>query len=178
MSRVEKLATGPTLLVICACRVSSRAAEGTDSANRKRALHRYIQTLVASPEARYALALVDVNTDRVREAILYVNSSDQCGIEDCPMLILKSQADRWAIVSKTTITQLPIHVLERTSNGWWNIGVRVQSGGIQPGYEAELQFNGTSYPRNPSVPPARCLRAKVKGEFAIPSSPVWRQLNT
>ena len=42
-----------------------------------------------------------------------------------------------------------------------------QGGGIQPGYEAELRFDGKTYPANPSVPPARPLKGKPEGEMLI-----------
>jgi len=36
--------------------------------------------------------------------------------------------------------------------------------GIQPGYEAVISFDGTNYPGNPSMPPARPVKAsKEKG---------------
>jgi hypothetical protein len=49
-----------------------------------------------------------------------------------------------------------------------DIGVWVQGGGIQPGYEAVLRFNAHEYPKNPSVPPARRPRGYVKADIVIP----------
>jgi hypothetical protein len=75
-----------------------------------------------------------------------------------------------------TITQPPIRVLTKASNGWRNIGVWVRGGGIQPGYEAELRFDGKTYPTNPSTPPVRRSPVKVAGQVVIPSSPAWKAL--
>jgi hypothetical protein len=35
-------------------------------------------------------------------------------------------------------------------------------------YEARLSFNGRTYPRNPTVLPARRLTEKVTGEVVVP----------
>ena len=67
------------------------------------------------------------------------------------------------------ITRPPIYVLSDASKGWHSIGVLVAGGGILQGYEAELRFNGKTYPLNPSVPPARRLKGKVMGEIVIHS---------
>jgi hypothetical protein len=44
----------------------------------------------------------------------------------------------------------------------------VQGGGIQPGYEAKLSFNGKTYPKNPSVPPAQRLTQQAVGKVVVP----------
>ncbi len=43
----------------------------------------------------------------------------------------------------------------------------VQGGGIQPGYEAELRFDGNGYPENPSLIPARPLVDRPQGQTVI-----------
>jgi len=69
-----------------------------------------------------------------------------------------------------TVAQQPIRVLDTKSNGWHDLGVWVQGGGIQPGYEARLSFDGKEYPSNPTVPPARPLTANVSGRIVVPQS--------
>ncbi|MFZ3201855.1 MAG: hypothetical protein WA175_11985 [Candidatus Acidiferrales bacterium] len=66
--------------------------------------------------------------------------------------------------------RLPIRVLATKSNGWYDISVRVQGGGIQPGYEAKLSFDGKTYDNNPSVSPAERLTQKLAGKTVIPAS--------
>ena len=126
---------------------------------------------------RYITAFRDLNGDGIPEAIVYLMGREWCGSGGCTTLILTRDAGSWRIVTEITITQLPIRVLTNTSHGWRNIGVWVRGGGIQPGYEAELRFNGKSYPRNPSVPPARRLKGKPAGEVVIASerdaTPLW-----
>jgi hypothetical protein len=74
----------------------------------------------------------------------------------------------YKVISHTTIVRLPIRALRTRTNGWRDIGVFVQGGGIQPGYEAALPFDGAKYPSNPTVPPARRLSKEVAGEVLIP----------
>ncbi|MEQ1742269.1 MAG: hypothetical protein ABL869_07220 [Candidatus Nitrotoga sp.] len=68
-------------------------------------------------------------------------------------------------------------MLSTSSNGWHSIGVWVQGGGIQHGYEAELSFDGKTYPRNPTVSPSKRLEEKITGEDVITSTkealPLW-----
>jgi len=71
------------------------------------------------------------------------------------MLILKPANSSFKVLGRVTIVQLPIRVLNSMHNGYPDIGVFVQGGGILPGYEAVLAFNGKRYSSNPSAPPAR-----------------------
>jgi len=83
------------------------------------------------------------------------------------MLILASDGASYRVVSETTITRPPIRVLVTKSNGWHDISVLVAGGGIQPGHEAELSFDGKTYPSNPSVLPAHPLENKLRGKTVI-----------
>jgi len=46
-------------------------------------------------------------------------------------------------------------------------GVGVSGGGI-PGYEAELRFDGKSYPQNPTLLPTRKTNGNLPGRVLIP----------
>jgi hypothetical protein len=86
------------------------------------------------------------------------------------MLILKPDGALFRVIARTTITRPPIRVLQTTTNGWHDIGVWVQGGGIQPGYTAVLPFNGKAYASNPTVPPARRTTSDPGGETLIPEA--------
>jgi hypothetical protein len=126
---------------------------------------------------RYLAAFRDLNDDGNPEAIVYLISQQWCGSGGCNLYILQKSGKSWKIVTSTTITNPPIRILDRKLNGWHSLGVWIQGGGIQPGYEAELRFNGKTYPRNPSVPPARRAAKNIKGEVLIDSNqqpkPLW-----
>jgi hypothetical protein len=82
-------------------------------------------------------------------------------------MILTHVRGSWRIITEVAITQLPIRLLRSKSNGWYDLGVWVQSGGIQPGYEAQLRFDKRTYPENPTVPPAKPTASKVRGSVMI-----------
>jgi len=118
----------------------------------------------------YVRAFVDLNGDGKEEAIVYLVGRGWCGSGGCVTLVLARRNSSYRVITKITITRPPIRVLNSTSHGWHNIGVWVQGGGVQPGSEAELRFDGKTYPSNPSTPPARPLVGKVAGEIVVPSS--------
>jgi hypothetical protein len=135
----------------------------------KKFLQRYLtdQPLDEDQTTRYVYVFVDLKGDGKQEAIVYITGRSWCGSGGCPTLILAPAGPSYRIVSKILITRPPIRVLTSTSNGWHSIGVWVRGGGIQPGYEAELRFDGKTYPLNPSVPPARRLTENTAGEIVV-----------
>ena len=140
------------------------SAEATES------LKKFLRTLDDDRTARYTLAFRDLNGDGTPEAIVYLSGSKWCGSGGCNTLILTPHGNSWRIVAKILVTRPPIYVLSDVSKGWHSIGVWAQGGGVQPGYEAELRFNGKTYPVSPFVSPARRLEAKPVGEVVIPST--------
>lgn len=121
-----------------------------------------------SQTTRYSAAFVHLNTQGNGEAIVYLSGEGWCGSGGCITYVLARDGASWRFVTKMTITRPPIRVLNSiSSHGWHDIAVWVEGGGIQPGYEAELRFDGKTYPPNPSMPPARPLARKAAGEVVI-----------
>ena len=116
---------------------------------------------------RYFDAAVDLNSDGKQEVLVYVVGQNWCGSGGCPLIILTPEGSSYRVVTKTTVTQTPIRVLDGSSSGWRNLGVGVSGGGI-PGYEAELRFDGKSYPQNPTLLPARKTNGNLPGRVLIP----------
>lgn len=156
------------LLLAGACRAAVPADDSLSSANES--LRQFLQTLDQDKATRYLVSFHDLDEDASPEAIVYMMGTNWCGSGGCNTLVLKRDSDTWSLVSSVAITRPPIRVLQRTSNGWRNITVWVQGGGVLAGYEAELAYNGKSYPQNPTVYPARRLKTAVSGELAIPPS--------
>lgn len=117
---------------------------------------------------KYIAAFRDLNDDGKEEAIVYVIGPDWCGTGGCVTLVLVESGPSWKVISNTATTQLPIRILNGKSRGWHSIGVWAEGGGIYPGYEVELKFNGKNYPSGPSVPPASRIKG-VAGEVLIPA---------
>jgi len=152
----------------------AQQAADTSTAAVTEAVKKYLGTLYHGAlyrdrTTRYVLAFRDLNGDGTPEAIVYLSGREWCGSGGCHTLILTPNRSSWRIVANIFITRPPICVLSDVSHGWHSIGVWVQGGGTQPGYEAELRFDGKTYPMNPSVPPARRLEGKVEGEVVIHS---------
>lgn len=156
------------LMTICVARSQGRPDAAPSSAEES--LKRFLQTFDHETTTRYVAAFRDLDGDGTPEAVVYLVGRSWCGSGGCEALILTRDGGSWRIVTEITIAQLPIRVLTDTSHGWRSIGVWVQGGGIQPGHEAELRFDGRSYPRNPSVPPARQLEGNPGGEVLISST--------
>ncbi len=118
---------------------------------------------------QYSFALVDLKDDGTKETIVYISGRDWCGSGGCTMLILAPEVASFKVITETTVTRLPIRVLNTKSSGWYDISVLVAGGGIDA-HEAELSFNGQSYPTNPTTPPARPLSDTVDGKTVIPET--------
>lgn len=116
---------------------------------------------------QYSYALTDLDDDRVPEAIVYLIGQSWCGSGGCTVLVLKRNGSSYKVVTHMTVARLPIHVLPSKTNGWHDITVWVQGGGIQPGYAAVLSFNGKKYPNNPSTVPKRLSSEAIKGDIVL-----------
>jgi uncharacterized protein YecT (DUF1311 family) len=103
---------------------------------------------------RYSVALTDLNDDGRAEALIYAMDADSCGTGGCDLYVLSLTSNSYRVVTNISITRPPIRVMPTTAYGWHDVAVWVAGGGIIPGYEARLRFNGISYPSNPTVPPA------------------------
>jgi hypothetical protein len=115
---------------------------------------------------RITVASVKTSDGKTDEDIVYVSGQRWCGSGGCTMLILEPTESTFRAIGRVTIVQPPIRLLPSMHGGRPDIGVSVQGGGIQPGYEAVLSFNGKSYPGNPSMPPAQ-KAAVVRGKVII-----------
>lgn len=137
-----------------------------------KSLAKFLEYFDSRLQGRYIAAFADLNDDGIAEAIVHLYRSEWCGSGGCETLILVRNAQSWKVLTGISITRPPIRLLRRKSNGWRCIGVWVSGGGLQPGYEAELAFDGTTYPGNPSVPPARPVIGRPRGETLIANLPI------
>ena len=113
---------------------------------------------------------VDVDEDGNPETLVYLMGNQFCGSGGCTLLVLSSDDASFRLITRMTLVRTPVRVLDAKSHGWRDLSVRVQGGGIQPDHEALLQFDGTTYPSNPTTPPARRSDRSVGGLVAIPET--------
>lgn len=147
----------------------SASQRDTSSSAREWSLRHALQGLNLGESSKYVVAFRDLNGDNKVEAIVYLMGVDWCGSGGCNTLVLTPRNNSWVVISKISITRPPIKVLTKTSHGWHSLSVLVHGGGIQREFCVELDFNGVSYPSNPTVLPAFRLE-KLMGEVVIPST--------
>lgn len=85
------------------------------------------------------------------ETLVYVSEPEICGTGGCALWVLDRTQTGYKENTYITVVQKPVRVLTTWSHGRPDLAVWVQGGGIQPGYEAVLKFNGRAYPNNPTV---------------------------
>src|SRR5690606_6954222 len=90
-----------------------------------------------------------------------------CGTGGCPVFVFASGPDGYRLVSRLSVVQTPIRLAPRSSQGWRNLVVGIGGGGLAAG-NAELKFDGTAYPLNPTVPPAEPVTDLEGSEVLIP----------
>ena len=117
--------------------------------------------------ARYFDARVDLNGDGRDEVVALVAAPMLCGTGGCPVFVLTPQDAGYRVVSRLSVVQPPVRVSPRNSNGWRNLVVGIGGGGLPAG-NAELRFDGTSYPLNPTVAPAERTEDLSGTEILIP----------
>ncbi len=84
-------------------------------------------------------------------AVAYLQGNTWCGSGGCTLLVLKSMGLSYEVIGKVTTAGAPIVFLGAKNGGFPEIGVWVQGGGIQKGYEAALAAKGGKYPASPSM---------------------------
>src|SRR5215467_958593 len=137
------------------------------SSRDEESIRKLLQSRDADKTTQYVAVFRDLNGDGKPEAIVYLIGKSWCGSGGCRLFIFQKNGASWKLVTTMAITNPPIRMLDTASHGWHSLGVWVQGGGIQPGYEAELRFNGKSYPKNPTVPPARRAAENLAGKVLI-----------
>jgi hypothetical protein len=125
---------------------------------------------------RYSSALVDLKDDGTKEVIVYVTGRAWCGTGGCTMLILTPEGEFYRVITKTTVTRLPIRVLNTKSNGWHDISVVARTSGTESLSEVILPFDGETYPISLSMTSTRRPNGKVQGEIVMPVTAKGRLL--
>ena len=102
--------------------------------------------------ARTAIGYADIGGDEREEALVYLVDPGRCGSGGCSLVILTPSGKGWRAVGQTSVTQLPVHRLRTSRDGWNDLSVGIGGGGGPSGI-ALLRFANGRYPSNPSVQP-------------------------
>ena len=152
-----------------ACSLPAETPTAAENSGKARAFLQHYLNGSDDKTARYSAAFVELKGNGPKDVIVYFTDQRMCGTGGCSMLILAPEGASYRLVTSVTIAWPAIRVLKTKSHGWHEIGVWVQGGGIQPGYEGVLSYDGKSYRSNPSVPPARAASPLLEGNTVIPA---------
>ncbi len=124
-------------------------------------LRSYLNPRRASPDKSTRITVVSVATKSVatEEQIVYVSGQGWCGSGGCMLLVLERSGASFKILGDMSIVQLPVRILPSMEHGHPDIGVNVRGREVGSEYEAKLSFDGTAYPTDPTLPPARRIPA-------------------
>ena len=176
--RVETIKTLVVFICLTNCIMSSFVSAQPPSKAGQTAeasLKSFLQSYLGKPESKededdqYLVAWVDLNDDGKQEAVVYVYGPSWCGSGGCVTLVLAPNEATYRLLTKMTVTRLPIRVMPEKSHGWHDISVTVAGGGI-PAHEARMRFNGEAYPSNHSLAPSLPIKGKAQGRPIISPS--------
>lgn len=133
-------------------------ADTTDDrqAQLQSAVRAYVEPFDRSWDAdRTRVAWVDLNGDRIEDAIVYLEDRDWCGSGGCTVLVFEAMdeidaAEMGAFRPAAEISLMhgPIHVSRRRSNQWCELVVRDPDGTARV-----LRYDGETYPTSPTDAP-------------------------
>lgn len=98
---------------------------------------------VMTPEQRnFTYTSFDLNGDGSKEYLIGLQNNYFCGTGGCTYFIT---TDKGKLINSFTVSRAPFYVLENKTNGWYDLVVYSGSA------NRLIQFNGKSYPSNPST---------------------------
>lgn len=166
MSGVAWLVASWQLLTAQAGATPTLAREVASEQARDAAVERVVAAEVPEPgeTVRYQYNFVDLNADGTSEVLLRIDGRSTCGARGCLLLVLSKTASGYDVISRTTLTWAPIVVSEHRTNGWNDLVLwhRAYPPGEASHYTV-LEFEGRSYPQDPSMEPAHLLELPVRG---------------
>jgi tetratricopeptide (TPR) repeat protein len=101
---------------------------------------------------RYYYNKVDLNEDGNPEIFAYLVGSPVCGTGGCSGAIFKQENGEYRLLSTFSLVNNPVIVSNSKTNGYRDIIMHVFGGGIES-FFARVKYDGTTYPRNPSIQP-------------------------
>ncbi len=120
-----------------------------------------------APDVYIFRGATDLNDDSQDEVVVHVVSPMLCGTGGCNTLVLTPEGSGYRVVADISVTRPPIRVSPRATNGWRNLIVHVSGGGVEA-HNAELEFDGTTYPSNPTVESVKPAPDTEGAEVLIP----------
>jgi len=111
---------------------------------------------------RYYYNKVDLNDDGNPEVFVYLVGPYVCGTGGCSGAIFKKENEEYSLISTFSLVNNPIIISNKKTKGYKDIIMYVAGGGIESFY-ADIKYDGTTYPSNPSVQPKVKQCTKLEG---------------
>ena len=119
-------------------------------------------------EIRYFSAAINLNVEGYPEIIVHVVGDTVCASGGwCDTLVFAPNDTSFRHVATIRSTRPPIRVSPARSHDWRNLIVTVAGDNGRP-RDAELRYDGTSYPSNPTTAPTH-RDSKIVTQVAIPA---------
>lgn len=100
--------------------------------------------------------------------VVYLVGQMDCGSGGCTLFVFQGEGDAMRLLSRTTISNPPIQLLESRTNGLPDLAVRVRNMDLDGGpLYGVLRFDGTTYPLNPGMAPAVVMTDPPQGQVII-----------
>jgi hypothetical protein len=106
-------------------------------------------------------ALVDLNGDGSRDAVVLLLDPDWCGAAGCTLLVLKGSRRGFTVLSQSGASDAPVRLSPIVVGGWKTLLVYSRGRG-----EVLMRFTGTRYPVDPSQMP-KASAAQIRGASAL-----------
>jgi len=95
----------------------------------------------------------DLNGDGSTEHIILATSRYWCGTGGCTLFVIQATGEGFTLVSRTTIVNTPVRLLDTETNEWRDLEFRARADAFTS-WRVKLTFDGSGYASNPTVPPA------------------------
>lgn len=97
---------------------------------------------------RYIYFYEDLNDDKKDEIIVFLWGDNYSGTGGGTLMIFNN---KYNLISKTTVVNMPIIISKNKTNGYRDIIVKVEGGGVYKEFYSVLQYENNKYPLNASV---------------------------
>lgn len=140
------LAALATLLVLLSLLAPSQARAEPPPPELSAAVRNYTLNRVGDDKPHFKHALVDLNDDQIKDAIVLLTDALWCGTGGCRMLVFKGSGTAFSYHSSSTVVREPVRVMPDKLHGWHTLIVNTK------GVGDVLMIHGSkTYPANPSL---------------------------
>lgn len=97
---------------------------------------------------RYIYFHEDLNDDKKDEILVFLWGDNYSGTGGGTLMIFNNKYD---LISRTTVVNMPIIISKNKTNGYKDIMVKVEGGGVYKGFYSLLKYENKRYPLNASM---------------------------